>query len=141
MSPEVAIAIRLATPGGMGAALAGGRIYQLKLPQRPTLPAIRVQLIDDGTTTHLRGEDRAIRSRVQVDVYVEDTGDAYDTAVALAQAVHERLVGAPFVVSDGGSPADRGTVTGVFRVLRRPLYEAEELRLVRIQQDYIVWTR
>lgn len=125
----------------MGAALAGGRVYQLKLPQRPILPAIRVQLISDGTGYHLRGEDRARRSRVQVDVYVADEGDAYTTAEALADEAHSMLVGEPFAVSDGGSPEESLRVTGAFRAARRALYEADELRLVRIQQDYIVWTR
>jgi hypothetical protein len=140
VSPEVAIATRLAADAAV-AALVAARIYQLKLPQNPTLPAIRVQLISDALSYHLRGEEGIRRSRVQVDVYVADAGDAYAAAEQLAEAVHAALSGARFTLSDGGSPASTATVTGVFREARGTLYEAEELRLVRIQQDYSVWTR
>jgi len=140
MSPEIAIARRLAATAAVNA-IAGTRVYQLKLPQAPTLPAIRVQLVTDVPGHHLRGPDGLLRSRVQVDAYVAESGDAYTTADGLAKAVDGALDGKTFDVSDGSSPEDRVTVAAALRVDRRTLYEAEELRLVRIQQDYVVWTK
>jgi hypothetical protein len=139
VSVEVAIVQHLSDDAGVTALIAG-RVYQLKLPQGATLPAVRVQLIDEPSEYHLRGERSLTRARVQTDAYAggEDfSGDPYAQAVAVADAVHAAMSGDIFSV---GSPIDV-EVTGVFRAMRRVLYEAEELRQVRVMQDYIVWSR
>ena len=117
---------------------AGSRVHMLKLPQKPTLPAVRVQVIDDPEQYHLRGGAGIARARVQVDSYAaEGSGtDPYETASGLADAIDGDDAGS-------GLSGFAGHVEDVFiasmqRIDRRPFYEAGELRLVRIQQDYYV---
>lgn len=137
MTVEQAIRERLvATPGV--AALAGTRVRQLLLRQKETMPAVRVQLISEPRQYQLRGEDGAVRSRVQVDAYDAEDGGAYAGAVALADAVRAALSGQRF--TDSGSPPSV-QVTGCFVDGRRVMYEAEEQRLVRVSQDFIVWSK
>lgn len=137
MTVEQAVIERLQASADV-TALVSTRIYQLTLPQKPTLPAIRVQLISEPRTYQLRGEDGAIRARVQVDAYAaEGNGtDPYAAAHAVAEAVRGALSGKRFTV---GSPAI--TVMGAMVDNRRVLYEAGELRSVNHSQDFIVWWR
>lgn len=138
MTVEQAVRERLVGDSAV-AALVGARVYQLKLPQKPTLPAVRVQLIDEPLFYHLRGGSRLIRSRVQTDCYVNgEPSTAYAAVTALADAVDAALSACVFKA--GGSPAEI-SVEGVFRQSRGPGYEADELRLARVMQDYIVWWR
>lgn len=136
MSPEALVADRLAAWPAI-VSQAGGRVWQVKLPQTPTLPAVVVQLVVTGQDYHLRGDQLARRSIVQVDAYVREQGDWYAAADALGEAVRAALSGAVF--DDGGSPPTR--CTGAFLNARRVLYEAAaDLRLVRVSQDFVVWT-
>jgi len=130
---EAAVVAHLASDMAI-AALVGTRVYHLKLPQSAKLPAVRVQLIDEQVGYQLRGEDGATPARIQVDAFAAEP--AYDVAIAIATAVDDALSGQRFSV---GSPAFE--VIGVFRLDRRVMYEAEELRLVRVLQDYRVWSR
>lgn len=141
MSPEEAVVARLGDIAAVNA-LVGTRIYQLKLPQKPTLPAIRVQEISEVRSYHLRGGSSRGRTRVQVDVYANETAgnDPYGDAIALAAAVHGDEAGSGlsgWVGDVDGSPASM-RVTGILRDSRTVEYEAEELRLVRVRQDYLV---
>lgn len=139
MTVEEAVIARLVSDTAVDA-LVAGRVWNLILPESPALPAVRVQLIDAPASYHLRGGHLVERSRVQVDAYadVAGGGDPYASAVAVADAVHGALSGGPpFSL---GSPADV-VVLGAFRETRMPLYEPEELRLVRILQDYQIWAR
>lgn len=134
---EILVADRIATWPAF-VTLAGGRVWQLKLPQKPVLPAARVQLIDGPGSHHLRGTNALQRSQVQTDVYAHEAGgagvDGYTQADLVAHAVDAALDGKRWAA---GSPPVR--VTGAFRIGRRVLYEADELRLVRILQEYVVW--
>lgn len=116
-------------------AVVGTRVYQLMLPQKPTLPAIRVQLVDEPEMYHLRGPDNMTRARVQVDCYFAAVGDAYDLATNLAEHVNTALVYQPW-----NTTSPNRQVSGAFRILRRVMYEGEEFRLVRVFQDYHVWS-
>lgn len=141
MTIEAGVCERL---GAMGAltALVASRIYQLKLPQQPTLPAVRVQMVGEIDELHLRGPDRVLRTRVQVDAYAHELagGDPYATATEVADAVHGDGLGPNatglngWIGDVGGSPDLRVLV--VKRVGRLAMYEADELRLVRVRQDY-----
>lgn len=130
------VADRIAADSGVQA-LVGTRVYQLKLPQRPTLPAIRVQLIDEPESYHLRGDVDLTRARVQVDAYVWEVGvtgyDPYASVEAVADAARDALVGEPF--TSGGRSGS------AFRETRTVLYEGEELRLIRVTQDFTVWSK
>lgn len=125
---------------------AGDRVYMLKLPQKPTLPAVRVQRIGSVLDQHLRGPGGQQVSRVQVDSFVSDVGDAYAAVTSLADAIRGDGLGPGatglwgFLGELGGSPAIRvhniqldhdGT----------PDYLFDELRMLRVRQDYLVhWT-
>lgn len=137
MTVEQAVADFLADDADV-AALVSTRVFQLKLPQGSALPAIRVQHISALDHFHLRGGSIVVRSRVQTDVYADEAsgGDPYDTAARVAAALHDALNGSVFVTDD-----ETLKVTGAFRDDRRALYEPGELRIVRILQDYIVWSR
>jgi hypothetical protein len=132
---ETAVRTRLAAAGGV-TAIAGQRVYQLVLPQKPTLPAVRVQLVDEPKTYHLRGGELMTRALVQTDCFGAESG-GYAAVETLAAAVETALTGEPFFV---GTPSAI-EITGAFRVSRRPMFESGELRQVRISQDFVVWSR
>jgi hypothetical protein len=141
MTAEVAILERLKADTAVSA-LAGARVYQLKLPQKPTLPAVRVQLISEPADLHLRGVSSLYRSRIQVDAFAHESDannpDPYGTVTELADAIDGALHGKAFDSTD--SPAS----VRVFvcqRESRMPLYDAAELRQVRVVQDYFVHWR
>lgn len=128
MSIEAAIRTRLLATSGV-TDLASTRVWQLKLPQDGQLPAVRVQLIAEPLSYHLRGADGAVRSLVQVDAVARES---YDDASELADAIDAALSGTTFTVDDI-------RVTGCLRDGRRSFYNPQELRQVLIVQDYIVW--
>lgn len=148
MTPEEAVRERLLSIAAV-TAIVGSRVHQLVLPQEPTLPAIRVQLIDDVPSYHLRGENGLVPSRVQVDSYagIASGQDPYARAGALASAVEGNW--------EGGSPSPpsglsgwRGSLGGsppsfyigfAKRVDRAATFEAAPVSMVRIRLDYIVW--
>lgn len=134
MSVESAVIARLKATSAV-TALVSTRIYLLKLPQRPTLPAIRVQLISDPQNKHLRGPDRATRARIQVDAYQAETAvDPYGSVEDISEAVNDALVFAGFTVAGV-------QVQSAERVDRRAMREADELNLVRMLQDFQVWSK
>jgi hypothetical protein len=137
MTVETAIRTALVADPGV-AALVGGRVYQLILPQDADLPAVLVQLISEPTSPHLRGIDALTGARVQTDVYAAQTSgtDPYAVAEDVAAAVDAALSGRKFDVGTG----DARHVAQVVRISRRPLYEGGELREVRMQQDFAVWS-
>lgn len=139
MTVEEAVKDRLESDVAV-AAVVSDRVYQLLLPENGTYPAIRVQLIDEPGSSHLRGPNGLTRARVQADAYVEATGDdPYAEATELNTRIQAALVDdGPFTA---GSPVAR-QVTGVLPAGPRQVrYEAEERRLVRVMQDFIVWSR
>lgn len=135
MSAEVAVVGRLFDEAAV-AALVGGRVYQLVLPPGGTLPAIRVQLIDDQQTKHLRGPNGLTAARVQVDAFDKEASgaDPYVSVSNVAEAVNDALVFEPFAV--GSIRVQCAT-----RVDKRAMHEADELNQVRILQDFIVWSK
>lgn len=145
MSPELAVLQRMKDVVTASA----DRMFMLKLPQQvfsnedgDRRAAAVVQLIDDPKDYHLRGGSNFGRARVQVDVYAgESSGaDPYENAEALADAIHGDEAGSAlsgFQGHVGGSPGGL-FLTGVFRIDKQALYDADELRVVRIRQDY--WT-
>ncbi len=138
MSPEVAVLQRMQDVAPTA------RMYLLKLPQAPQLPAAVVQLIDNVKPSHLRGGSNPGRARVQVTVYRgEGSGiDPYNEAEVLMDTIHGDDAGsglAGFTGVMGGSPG--GLLLEEVRFLdRRAAYEPDE-REVGLQEDYWVWFR
>jgi Protein of unknown function (DUF3168) len=111
----------------------GTRVYQLKLPQQPTLPAIRVQLVAEPAAYHLRGVIDLWDALVQVDAFANEYDpahpDPYETVGLVADAIEGALSAARFTI---GPIA----VTGCFRASCMPFYDPAELRLARLVQEY-----
>lgn len=126
--------------------LVSTRVYALKLPQSPTLPAVKMQQIGNVEFMHLRGSSRVCRARVQVDAYVSETqSNPYATAHAVMDAVHGDGQYTSATGLNGwrggiGSPAFE--VTGILpdQAGARDGYEVEgALRMVTVSRDYFVW--
>lgn len=135
MSVEEAFADHIAANDAV-IALVASRIYLLKLPQSPTLPAVRVQLIDEPESYHTRGANAETRAEIQVDTFAQEGGsaDPYRTATAVAEAIETAVSGKTF------ETADR-RFTAVYQRSRRALYDPDELRLVRVMTEYVVWSQ
>lgn len=138
MTVEQAVVERLLGDATV-AALVSTRVYQLRLPQSPTLPAVRVQLIDHPLLYHLRGGEQVSNCRIQVDAYAENASgtDPYDAAADVADAITAAMSGQQWSAT-GTPPID---VVACFRIDRRPAWEAAEIGAVRILQDWNVWAR
>ena len=122
-------------------ALVGTRGYQLVLPQECTYPAFRVQkLVEPVEYTH-DGPEALRRADIQIDAVAQEASgeDPYANAIALANAIDAGLSG--YIGPMGTSESPGLDVRGVFREDRKPFYESEELRLVRVLQLYTVWYR
>lgn len=130
----MAVVTRLGQVSGV-TNLVSTRVYQEHLPQKPTLPALRVQLISEPRTHHLRGVTGAVSSRVQVDAFVSDSvSDPYGSVRAIGDAILAALDGQVFTASGIA-------VSGAFCIDRRVMYEAADLRLWREVLDFTVWWR
>lgn len=144
MTPETAVTDRLLAIGAL-TALVSTRVYQLRLPQSATFPAVRVQLVGEVEDVHLRGASGLSRTRVQVDAFDRESSgaDPYAGAADVAEAIHGDGSGnglAGWIGEAGGSPATIAVRT-VLRVDRFVDYEPGEMRLVRVRQDYHVFWR
>lgn len=78
----LAVKARLTAHAGTSA-LVASRVYPLRLPQGPTYPAVRYQLIG-APRTHLMGDDPdasiGVHARVQVDCYADTYAGAHELA-------------------------------------------------------------
>ena len=145
MTPEEAVRTRLLAVSAV-TALVSTRIHQLVFPQSAVWPAIRVQLISEPLDDAVDGEATIVMARVQVDAVTEvaSGGNPYADAVALGAAIHGNGL---FTSPTGlhrwrgsiGSPAYE--VKGILRIDRDVQYESDEERLIRVRQDYQVWTK
>jgi Protein of unknown function (DUF3168) len=136
VTPEVAVIQRLQAIPAV-TSMVGNRIYLAKLPQSPVLPAIRVQVIDETRTGHLRGGKGPARTRVQVDAVVAEASgtDPYTRASTLTEAI---------IGNGSGSALSgwRGTIgtldiRGILQVDRAVEYDGTD-REVRARMDFFV---
>jgi hypothetical protein len=149
VTPEQVVLERIKDISAVSA-LVSSRVYQLRLPQGSPLPAVRVQQISDVGDMHQRGETNLFRTRVQVDAYAQEASgaDPYDAATTLADAINgDWQDGSPappnglsgWQGESSGSPPDI-RVLMTFRVARAVTYDPDELRQVRVRQDYqVIW--
>jgi hypothetical protein len=139
MGIEVAVLMHLLAQSPV-ISVVGTRGYQLRLPQKPTLPALRTQLIGEVEMVTLKGDlTNLFAARVQVDLWTNETdgGDGYTTArdggVAIRNAL--MLTSAGGQVFSVGSPAEIA-VSSVELLDRTIEYEPEEFRQIRLRQDF-----
>ena len=132
---EVAIRYLLVNDPALGPAV-GGRVYQLILPPNVAYPAVRLQLVDEISRGHTRGADDLRRARVQVDVYGTEAA-GYSAITAIGELASAALLNqAPRYVESTGL-----LVVSAALESRRVIFEAEELRLIRVLQDFLIWSR
>lgn len=138
MSAALAVVKRLE---GLSAVttLVGTRIYQVKLPPKGIFPSIRVQRVGNDEFMHMRGVNRLMRARVQVDSIASEeyTPDVVTAATAVDAAVHGSGDGTAL---GGWKGVVSGiTVTGILPAGVREGYDALELRQFKVMRDYWVW--
>ena len=112
-----------ATLGG----LIGTRLYPLKLPQDPTVPAMTFQWISGQRAHAADGAVGLASPRVQFDCWAE----TYLEVEAVFEALRKRLDG-----FRGTAGASR--VQGAFFETERDDYE-DEARLYRRSADFFIW--
>jgi hypothetical protein len=109
----------------------GTRIYPLRLPQNPTLPAIVLTLIIDVREAHLRGAGSIAGDQYQIDSWAS----AYDPSVALGQCCRLRLAGFKGIWSD----PDTSIGVSIQFKEGREFFEADILGgLYRQSSDYVL---
>lgn len=117
------------------AALVVARVYPLRLPQKPTLPAIVLTRVSGVRYQPLRGQASLARPRFQVDAWAS----THDGATALGALCRRRLEGYSGTWTDGASPATTIDVSVLFDG-EQDLFE-EEINggLCRHSADYFIF--
>ena len=119
----VAFLLADSTLGG----LIGTRLYPLKLPQDPTMPAITYQWISGARVHSTDGASGLSSPRIQFDCWAL----TYLEAEAVFEALRKRLDG-----FQGTAGASR--IQAAFFESERDLYD-DEARLYRRSTDFFVW--
>jgi len=141
MTAELAIVNRLKADSGV-AALVGSRVYQLILPQKPTLPCVRVQHISRIQDGHLRGGSETCWGRIQVDAIANEYDsvhpDGLGTVNLLTAAIRDALAFKSFVAQE--SP--RFDICLIKPINEGPdLIAEDELHQVKTPMDFEVYWR
>lgn len=125
---ETVLQTRLTGYAGL-AALVGTRVYPIKLPQTPTMPAVSYQRIDGPRESGIASEHGMAHPRIQVDSWASTYGGAKAVAEQVRTAL-ERWSDATTtpVVLDSFIEGDTD------------LYESE-VELYRVSMDFVIWHR
>lgn len=122
---EEAIHTKLTTDADISG-LISGRVYPLKLPQKPTLPAVTYQRISGVRNYFMDGVATLAQPRFQVDSWAA----TYSAAKDLAGKVRAALSGLTETV-------DTIKIYGVFLDSDNDLYD-DDLEVYRVQADYFI---
>jgi uncharacterized protein DUF3168 len=146
VTAELVAATRILSIAAVVAAV-GDRVYVQKVPQKPTLPYIRVQRISGVRDQQLKGPDGLTISRVQVDAVGTDAGvEPYPSVADLAAAIRGDGLGPNasglwgWIGTAGGSP-DAARVFNVQFADEGVDYEGDEFRTIRMRQDFLLHWR
>lgn len=92
------------------AAIAGAKVHWSKVPQGTALPYVRLQVVSDPRTQHLKGYDAGRQTRVQADCFAAGYGQARTLALALieAMALPAEIAGVRFGRTRAEGPRDLG---------------------------------
>lgn len=139
MTIEVVFADFIAGLTGVSA-LVDDRVYQLKMPESPIYPAARVLLQMEPVDYTHDGPMVLRKAMLQIDAFDQEASgvDPYTSVAALAKAIDDGVSGYTGPMPTGSPSLD---VRGVFRTDRKPTYDPDELRVLRIIQLYDVWYR
>lgn len=145
MTVEEAVYARVASLSAV-TALVGARVYLDKTPQDPTYPLVLVQSAGDHRDQHLRGPSGVGYSRVQVEARAhENSGvDAYEVADLFAAIDGDGLgTSASGLFGWAGTIGSPGfeVMNCAHRGSRDRFYDAEEVKVLRMVQDYWVTYR
>ena len=124
------------TIGGLiGSTATTARVHTLRLPEKPTLPALVIKRVSGVRIGNLRGAASLAKPRYQVDAWASSV----EGAQALGAAVRQRLEGFVGTWSDDASPATSVFVQVEF-VDDREFFE-EEISggLCRHSADYFIF--
>lgn len=109
--------------------LVAARIYPLKLPQRPTVPAVTYQRISGERMHSMSGATGLAGPRIQFDCW--DT--TYLSSKNLADLLRKRIDGFAGTV-------DSEVIEGIFMDTEREFFEdGDLLKLYRISMDFFVF--
>lgn len=123
------------------AAKIGGRLWPIKLPQHPTLPAMTIQRISGVRFATLRGQAGLARPRYQFDVWVrEGTGSAAAECQLIGRLLLARLEGTNVELEDASvSPAVARRFAFEFIDDEDSFEQDVDGGLFRYQADYYVF--
>ena len=105
------------------------RVYPVRLPQKPTLPALSYTQISAVRVKDLSGPAGKARRRIQIDSWATTAKGARDLADAVRQAVE------PFYGSWADTEVGSISLDNEFETFEE---EAGTVGLYRVMQDYIV---
>ena len=125
---ETVLYTRLANYAGL-TALVSTRVYPLRLPQNPTLPAVTFQRITGSREHGMTADHGMAHPTLQVDSW----GETYASARAVAVQVRTAL-------SRWSDATTDPVVLDVFASDERDMDEAD-VKLFRVSQDYQIWHR
>jgi hypothetical protein len=118
-------------------ALVAERIYGLVPPQSATLPAVRLQRVDEEEPGHLRGGSQTRPYIMQVDVFTAMASgvDPYAQALTIAKTVNDALLSKRWLTTTG-SPADlRVKVTRRRNTIE--FFDPAERNEVRVMMEFV----
>ena len=106
--------------------LIASRLYPLKLPQKPTLPAVTYQRISGERVHDMSGASGLAEPRFQFDAWA----DKYLDAKSVADAIRKRLDGFKGL-------AETDTVQSALLESDRDFYE-DDVKIWRVSMDYFI---
>ena len=116
-------------------AVAGSRVYPVRLKQGEKRASIVYQRISAVGDMTMQGPVSLAQTRFQIDCW----SDSADEATSLANLVKESLNGFQGQIGVGGnSPVDRVRIQGIFFDSEREFYD-DSNGMFRVSRDYIVW--
>lgn len=119
-------------------------VFTDTLPQNPTYPCVLVQLIVENDLLNQTKRSALGQANVMVEVFAHESngGDPYAEASQIADAIDGDGQGeAATGLSDWRQRSGDVEIDMSMRVQRRRGYQADELRLVIISQEYKTWFR
>lgn len=121
MSYAIGVALQQALAG-----LVGGRVYPVRLPDAPVLPAIRYSTVNTNYINTLCGQSNLSESRYRIDVFATTIMEAEQIAASALSIMRGDSLGfenVPLASLDGYEPT-----VGIYRkTLDFQIWEAESM--------------